>query len=232
MYGFGNHIGYFRNLVATELAPFFVFRYIFLFARVVTILFLELLNHGRMIAIVPCSIFAVLNDVIGRPQCCRQHHIHKTVIVDRNTIHTFYLTDTLDAVVDVLAYFVQCRSHKLVITHIGSRIGQTLSVAVHAHPVGMVFFHPAVVHGPHPCNNLQAMLVSHRDSLAVVFCRSGFQNDTVQSHFVHHLTDRVEIHFVVIMHPCPEHGIFLLLCSRLRRCTRRSPKQHRRKQHC
>ena len=48
MYHFGNHIGHFGYLVATELTPLHIKRRVFLFARVITVLLLEPVSYTHL----------------------------------------------------------------------------------------------------------------------------------------------------------------------------------------
>ena len=152
MYHFGNHIGHFGYLVATELTPLHIKRRVFLFARVITVLLLELLEHFRVVAVIPCSVFTVLHNTVVRPQGSRKHHIHKTVVVDGNAVQTFHFAIGLDFLLDELTDFGQCRAKEFVIAYVGGSVCQALAVTVHTEPFGMFFQYFVTVvfqiHGP------------------------------------------------------------------------------------
>ena len=152
MHHFGNHIGHFGYLVATELAPLHIEGRIFLLAGVITVLLLEQPEHFRMVTVIPRSIFTVLHNAIMGPQGGGKHHIHKTMIVDGNAIQAFHFAVGLDFFLDELADFGQCRAEKLVIAYIGGSVCQALAVTIHAEPFGMLLQYLVTVvfqiHGP------------------------------------------------------------------------------------
>ncbi len=100
----GDHIGYFGNLVTTELKPFLVLRGIFLFSRIISVSGLELLDHSRVIAEIPLRIFLVLYDTVFRPKGSRQDNVHETVVIDCDTVQALYLAVSLYFLLDKLPY--------------------------------------------------------------------------------------------------------------------------------
>ena len=210
----GDQVRHLGHLVTAELPPLLVQRGVFLLPGVISVLFLELTQHFRMIPIIPGGIFAVLDNAVGRPQRSGQHHIHQPVVVDRDAIQAVHLTIRLDFLVDVFPHFGQRGTQELIVPHISGRVGQAFPVTVHTEPLRMLLQDAVTVvlqvHGPQPCIHFDSVAVSDRDSDAVIVRRGCVQHHSVNAHVVHDLTDGIKIHTGPVIEPCPEHRILLL----------------------
>ena len=213
----GEQVGHFGDLVAAELAPLHVHGRIFLLTRIIPVLRLELLDHGRMVAEVPLRILPVLDHAVIRPEGRRQDHVHKAVVVQRDAVQPVHFAIGLDLIIQVLPHLGQRRAQELVIVHISRRIGQAPAQPVDTQPLGMFGqdLCPVVleIHGPQPGEHLDPMGFSYRNSHAVIVRGRGIQHHAVDTGLVHHRTDGVEIHPGPVIQPGPEHRFGMVLRS-------------------
>ena len=211
VHGLSEQVGHFRDLVAAELAPLDILGRIFLFARVITIFFLEQPDHFRMVAEIPFGIFPVLDDAVAGPQGGRQHHVDKAVVVDGNAVEAFHLAVSADLVVEVFTHLGQGRTEELVVVDVGRGVGEAASQAVHAEPFRMLRKYPAPVvlkiHRPEPGIDRDAVGLGDGNGLAVVVGGRGVEHHAVDACLVHSLADRFEVHIRTIVEPGPEKRV-------------------------